>query len=54
VVLEEFNLTPGLLLANLEKVLQPQAREKMSRAASEFIKVDAANIIAEELIYKNR
>jgi len=50
VILEEFNLTSTILLASLEKLLLPQIRERMIQAAGDFIKVNAASVIAQELI----
>jgi UDP-N-acetylglucosamine--N-acetylmuramyl-(pentapeptide) pyrophosphoryl-undecaprenol N-acetylglucosamine transferase len=50
VILEEFNLTPTILLASLEKLLLPEVRKKMAQAAGNFIKVNAASVIAQELI----
>jgi UDP-N-acetylglucosamine--N-acetylmuramyl-(pentapeptide) pyrophosphoryl-undecaprenol N-acetylglucosamine transferase len=50
IVLEEFNLTPHILIGNLEKILQPNIRQRMTQAAGDFIKIEAASLIAQELI----
>lgn len=51
VVLEEQNVTPHILLAEIQKVLaNPEAMQKMSQAAQSFAKVDAAERIADEII----
>ncbi|MCH7883145.1 UDP-N-acetylglucosamine--N-acetylmuramyl-(pentapeptide) pyrophosphoryl-undecaprenol N-acetylglucosamine transferase [Patescibacteria group bacterium] len=50
-VIEEVNLTPHILLAEIKKILSDTARqERMRTAASRFAKVDGAEKIAREII----
>ncbi len=50
-VIEERNLAPGVLLAEIERILSnPGEKEKMQQAAKAFARKDAASIIAQELI----
>lgn len=50
-IIEETNLTPHLLLAQIEKILENKERiAKMQRAAQAFSRLDAADKIAGELI----
>lgn len=50
-VIEEANLTPHILLAEIRKILQDESRQKkMSVSASNFAKPDAAEKIAKEII----
>jgi UDP-N-acetylglucosamine--N-acetylmuramyl-(pentapeptide) pyrophosphoryl-undecaprenol N-acetylglucosamine transferase len=50
VVLEENNLTPNLLRAEIERLMENQAdREKMIAAAKNFARTDAALLIAGEI-----
>ncbi len=51
IVMEEKNLTPHVLISEIDKLMQNQAaREKMKKAASQFYKQDAALKIAREII----
>jgi len=51
VLLEETNLTPHILLAEINRVLGNETlRKKMSELAKEFSKPDAAHVVARELI----
>lgn len=51
VVVEEDNLTPHLLLNEIEKLIGDRERlQKMSEAAQKFARVDAATLIAEEIL----
>ncbi len=50
-VIEETNLTPNLLLVEIEKILNNAERsQEMSRKAKEFSRMDAAETIAREII----
>ena len=50
-VLEESNLTPHILLALIEKILQnPEKNAKMRQSAQAFARLDAADEIARELL----
>ncbi len=50
-VLQEKNLTPHILLSEIDRILTHDAeREKMKAAAKEFYKPDAAKKIAEEIL----
>ncbi len=50
-IIEETNLTPHLLLAQIDKILADKARtSKMQRSAQAFSRIDAADKIARELI----
>lgn len=50
-VIEEVNLTPHILLAQIKKILSDTARqEKMKEAATRFARTDAAYKIAKEII----
>lgn len=50
-VIEEINLTSHILLSQIDKILQDQDKiKKMSQAAKNFSKPDAADIIAIEII----
>ncbi|QQG46299.1 MAG: undecaprenyldiphospho-muramoylpentapeptide beta-N-acetylglucosaminyltransferase [Candidatus Niyogibacteria bacterium] len=50
-VVEEENLAPNLLLAEIRKLLSDKPRlERMARAASNFAKIDAAEILARQII----
>ena len=51
IVLEQNNLTPSLLTAEINRLMQdPELRNRMSKAAKEFAKPDAAEIIARQLL----
>ena len=50
-ILEETNLTPHILLAQVDKILQNQERaQKMKLAAESFARLHAADEIARELL----
>lgn len=50
-VIEEDNLTPHILLAEIEKVLaKPELMKKMSLAAQKFSRIDSAEIITREIL----
>lgn len=50
-VVEEANLTPHLLIAEIMRIVnEPERREHMKHAARAFSRIDAARKIAEELI----
>jgi len=50
-VIEEENLTPHLLLAEIEKILaDPELMKKMSDAAQKLARIDSAEIIAREIL----
>ena len=51
VVVEQNNLTPGLLVSEIDRILGNQElMRKMSSAARGFARVDAAKLIADTLI----
>lgn len=51
VIIEEANLTPHILLAEIKKIIQnPERRKKMSEAAQRFARVDSAELIAREIL----
>lgn len=51
VVIEEANLTPHLLLAEIKKILgNPALMKKMSAAAQGFARIDSAEVIAREIL----
>jgi UDP-N-acetylglucosamine--N-acetylmuramyl-(pentapeptide) pyrophosphoryl-undecaprenol N-acetylglucosamine transferase len=51
VVIEQNNLTPGLLISEIERILSNEdAKRKMSAAARSFARVDAAKTIATALL----
>ncbi len=50
-VIEEDNLTPHILLAEIRKILgNPDLRKKMSEAAQRFARIDSAEVIAREIL----
>ncbi len=50
-IIEESNLTPHILLGEIKKLFQDQAgMERMARAAEHFARVDAAEVIAREIL----
>lgn len=50
-VIEEKNLTKGILLAEIERILTyPTVKEKMKKSAKAFARADAAALIAGEII----
>lgn len=50
-VIEEDNLTPNILIAEIERLVTDQAvREKMSASAKAFYRPDAARLVAEEIL----
>lgn len=51
VVMEEANLTPHVLLAEIDRLMgDANERGKMRKAAATFARIDAADLIAQELI----
>ena len=51
IVIEEANLTPNILIAEVNRVLEnPDLIKKMKEGAKEFAHPNAARLIAEELI----
>ncbi len=51
IVIEEGNLTPHILFAEIKKVLSDSAAmKKMGEAAARFSRIDAARVIADELL----
>lgn len=51
VVIEEGNLTPHLLLAEIKKILgSPELMKKMREAAQRFSRIDSAGVIAREIL----
>ena len=51
VVIEEANLSPNILASEIERLVHNEGeREKMSNAAKEFFKPDAARLVAEEIL----
>lgn len=51
VVIEEENLTPHILLAEIKKILgSPELMKKMGEAAQRFARIDSAEIIAREIL----
>lgn len=51
VVIEEANLSPHLLLAEIKKAMSsPEKLKKMSEAAQRFARIDSAEIIAREIL----
>ena len=51
IVIEEGNLTPHVLLGEIKKlVLNPEKRKRMGEAAQQFARVDAGEIIAQEIL----
>lgn len=50
-VIEESNLTPNILVAEIERIMsKPELQESMRKAAEMFVKPDAARLIAKELL----
>ena len=50
-VIEEANLTPNILWAELERLMQdPAKRLSMKQSAKDFAKLDAAKLIAEQIV----
>ncbi len=50
-VIEEVNLTPHILQAEIERIIEkPEVHSRMSESAGSFARLDAADIIAKELI----
>jgi UDP-N-acetylglucosamine--N-acetylmuramyl-(pentapeptide) pyrophosphoryl-undecaprenol N-acetylglucosamine transferase len=50
-VIEEKNLTPHVLISEIDRLIQnPAEREKMSAAAKNFSRRDAAHLIAEQIL----
>ncbi len=51
IVIEEINLSPNILLSEINRLVDNQEiLKKMSEGAKEFIKTDAANLIAKEIL----
>ena len=51
VVLEESNLAPHLLLAEIRKIFaKPDVMQQMREAAQKFARIDSAELIARELL----
>lgn len=51
IVIEENNLTPHILLAEIHKIVKdPERKKRMSEAAVRFSRVDSSEIIARELL----
>ena len=50
-IIEESNLTPHILLAEIKKVMgNPELIKKMKEGAQKFSRIDSAEIIARELL----
>jgi UDP-N-acetylglucosamine--N-acetylmuramyl-(pentapeptide) pyrophosphoryl-undecaprenol N-acetylglucosamine transferase len=50
-VIEEFNLTPNILVSEIKRILDnPEVSQKMKTSAESFIKRDAAELIAKEIL----
>lgn len=50
-IIEEANLTPHILLAEINKILgNPELRKKMKEAAQKFSRIDSAELIAREIL----
>lgn len=51
VVVQEENLTPHLLMAEIDKLIaNPEQMKKMGEAATRFARVDAAEVVAKEIL----
>lgn len=51
VVIEEKNLTPGVLLSEIDRIIgNPNEKEKMANSANSFARRDSAEVIAREII----
>jgi len=51
IVIEETNLSPHILLAEIKKVLgDAEHMKKMKEAAQKFARIDAAELIAREIL----
>lgn len=51
VVIQEENLTPHLLMAEIDKlILDPERMKKMGEAAQRFARIDAAEMLAKEIL----
>ena len=50
VVLEEANLKPHILMSQIKHLMEPEVAAFVSRKISQFVKPDAASIIAEECL----
>jgi UDP-N-acetylglucosamine--N-acetylmuramyl-(pentapeptide) pyrophosphoryl-undecaprenol N-acetylglucosamine transferase len=52
IVIDEANLGDDILLSEIEKIMQDQDRyERMTKAAANFSRLEAASIIAGEIIH---
>ncbi len=50
-VIEENNLTANILISEIQRIIDnPEVSEKMRQSAKEFIKLDAARLIAKEIL----
>jgi UDP-N-acetylglucosamine--N-acetylmuramyl-(pentapeptide) pyrophosphoryl-undecaprenol N-acetylglucosamine transferase len=51
IVVEETNLTPHTLKAEIDRLIEsPKDREKMKAAALAFARIDSADLIAQEIL----
>lgn len=51
VIIEEVNLTPHILLAEIKKLMDdPEKRKQMGEAAKKFARLDSAEVIAKEIL----
>lgn len=51
VIIEEANLSPHILLAEIKKILSsPDQMKKMSEAAQRFARIDSAEVVAREIL----
>lgn len=50
VVLEEANLKPHILVSQIKRLMDPETAAAVSRKIRQFVKLDAASIIAEECL----
>jgi len=51
VVIEEPNLKPHIMIAEIKKILgDPEKIKKMSEAAQKFSRIDSANLIVQEIL----
>lgn len=51
IIVEETNLTPHILLAEIKKIMgNPELMKKMKEAAQKFARIDSAELIAKEIL----